>query len=513
MTLKREVKDAYIEGGDSIYIKTHSNAIYVDDNETETLTQRLDNVKNSITEHTSQLDNIESENIKINGINKLFTKLNQNIHATIVCLGDSTTQGISVSPNFVDLVENYFKNTLGYGDLVTVINAGIGGDTTIKGLNRLVPDVINKKPDLVIICFGINDVETKRDYKESINDYRNIIKQLLTYCEKGLDIIVRTPNLNKALHKINNFVAYNKLVEEMAREFGVQFADYNLFMRQQNYTQEEMDTFTYDDIHSNELGYQKMFDYMKNFFVKSTINKNNEYNLYKIELKTPNVNTTLNPIKNENFYGGYYLGQSGVAEIEINFIGNEVNIPFTKSPSAGKVKITLDNNVIENAYDLYNSQLVWQSIYTIKNLEDKQHTLIVEILNEQNPQSTGKNCFMGALTCKSYMGVVSENFNSGNINIETSYNDNVYAIKDKKTGVIYQGGFTACQKGEWINLKFPYKSAYNVVCTQSGGGGIDNPTFENIYFTSRADYELTRFRPNWASNDNKKGINWLAIGV
>ena len=72
MTLKREIKDAYIENGNSIYVKTHSNAVYVDENETETLTQRLDNIKSSITEHTSQnhthsnktvLDKITSTNI------------------------------------------------------------------------------------------------------------------------------------------------------------------------------------------------------------------------------------------------------------------------------------------------------------------------------------------------------------------------------------------------------------------------------------------------------------------
>ena len=44
MALKREIKDAYIEKGAPIYVKTHSNAVYVDDNETETLTQRLDNI-------------------------------------------------------------------------------------------------------------------------------------------------------------------------------------------------------------------------------------------------------------------------------------------------------------------------------------------------------------------------------------------------------------------------------------------------------------------------------------
>ena len=65
MTLKREIKDAYIENGDSVYIKTHSNAIYVNENETETLTQRLDNVKSSIAEHTSQLNSIDNKQISI----------------------------------------------------------------------------------------------------------------------------------------------------------------------------------------------------------------------------------------------------------------------------------------------------------------------------------------------------------------------------------------------------------------------------------------------------------------
>ena len=73
MTLKREIKDAYIEGGNSIYVKTHSNAVYVDENETETLTQRLDNVKSSIAEHTSQLNNLTNN---INSIASNLKKVN-----------------------------------------------------------------------------------------------------------------------------------------------------------------------------------------------------------------------------------------------------------------------------------------------------------------------------------------------------------------------------------------------------------------------------------------------------
>ena len=60
MTLKREIKNAYIENGHPVYIKTHSDAVYVDENETETLTERLDKV-GSIKEYTTQLNNIANE--------------------------------------------------------------------------------------------------------------------------------------------------------------------------------------------------------------------------------------------------------------------------------------------------------------------------------------------------------------------------------------------------------------------------------------------------------------------
>ena len=87
MTLKREIKDAYIEKGAPIYVKTHSNAVYVNDNETETLTQRLDNVKNSITEHTTQLDNvkdsIKEHTTQLNDIENGLTLNKNNFYSNI----------------------------------------------------------------------------------------------------------------------------------------------------------------------------------------------------------------------------------------------------------------------------------------------------------------------------------------------------------------------------------------------------------------------------------------------
>ena len=99
MTLKREIKDAYIEKGAPIYVKTHSNAVYVNENETETLTQRLDNVKSSIAEHTTQLDNKASLNIS-----NLNDKINFSIYSEIPFPnGFTVQQGACATDNYVVL--------------------------------------------------------------------------------------------------------------------------------------------------------------------------------------------------------------------------------------------------------------------------------------------------------------------------------------------------------------------------------------------------------------------------
>ena len=71
---------------------------------------------------------------------------------TIVCHGDSLTEGSDLNPNFTwpRLVENQVS--------VKVINSGIGGDTSGGLLARFYPDVVQHKPDMVLIMSGTNDL-------------------------------------------------------------------------------------------------------------------------------------------------------------------------------------------------------------------------------------------------------------------------------------------------------------------------------------------------------------------
>ncbi len=69
---------------------------------------------------------------------------------TITCLGDSFTRGLGVRKR-----ENWVSQT--HIENVTLVNAGINGDTTSGMLARFSRDVIDQKPDCVLITGCVND--------------------------------------------------------------------------------------------------------------------------------------------------------------------------------------------------------------------------------------------------------------------------------------------------------------------------------------------------------------------
>lgn len=73
---------------------------------------------------------------------------------TVVAFGDSTTAPRGVLPVYADCLRQELPRR---GLPVRVINAGVGGNTTEAGRARFVSDVLDRKPDLVILQFGIND--------------------------------------------------------------------------------------------------------------------------------------------------------------------------------------------------------------------------------------------------------------------------------------------------------------------------------------------------------------------
>jgi len=76
---------------------------------------------------------------------------------------------------------------------VTVINAGIGGDNAAGGLSRVQKDVIDRAPDIAVVCYGLNDVHGGMVALES---YQKTLSLLLGRLKSGgIWTIFMTPNM------------------------------------------------------------------------------------------------------------------------------------------------------------------------------------------------------------------------------------------------------------------------------------------------------------------------------
>lgn len=117
----------------------------------------------------------------------------------IVAFGDSVTHGaICGYFNYETVYWNLLKqkiNAIRDYVPVNVINAGIGGATAKSSLSRIESQVLSHFPDLIIVCFGLNDING------TLEDYLCSLKIIFNKCKQQCDTIFLTPNM------MNTYVA------------------------------------------------------------------------------------------------------------------------------------------------------------------------------------------------------------------------------------------------------------------------------------------------------------------
>ena len=114
---------------------------------------------------------------------------------TIVALGDSVTHG-AFGPGEIDqdrvyhrLLAQRISKIRSYVP-VNVINAGIGATNAKMAVARLDSQVFLHNPDLVTVCFGLNDVNDK------LEDFTGALRTIFGECNKrGIECIFLTPNM------------------------------------------------------------------------------------------------------------------------------------------------------------------------------------------------------------------------------------------------------------------------------------------------------------------------------
>lgn len=199
----------------------------------------------------------------------------------IVMFGDSTTAPRGSTKVYASLVETSLQSI---GSTLSVHNAGVPSNTTADARKRLQTDVLQYKPRVVVMQFGINDsaVDVWRKppattprvpLKDFVDNYRSLIADAqnakakvivmttnpLRWTSKLRELYGKAPYLPQSEDGFDSpfLASYNDALRTLAKEMQVPTVDvraaYHDFAQKHKVTVDDMLS---DGMHPNDLGHQ-----------------------------------------------------------------------------------------------------------------------------------------------------------------------------------------------------------------------------------------------------------------
>ncbi|MBM3970141.1 MAG: SGNH/GDSL hydrolase family protein [Planctomycetes bacterium] len=192
----------------------------------------------------------------------------------IVFLGDSITQGGAGPNGYVTMIRQALDKK--HADLkIEVIGAGISGNKVPDLQRRVDKDVIAKKPTIVVIYIGINDVwhGEKDPARGTMPDaFVAGLKEVIGKCrDAGATVVLCTPSvIGEKLDGANSLDAkleqYSDLSRGLAKELKLPLCDLRKafleHLKAHNKDNAERGILTSDRVHLNLAGNQFVADTM-----------------------------------------------------------------------------------------------------------------------------------------------------------------------------------------------------------------------------------------------------------
>lgn len=190
----------------------------------------------------------------------------------VIFFGDSITQQGVRANGYISLLKKTVDSTK-----FQLSGAGIGGNKVYDLYLRMEDDVLNKKPDLVFIYVGINDVwhklgaRTGTDYDKYLKFYQALINKIQA---NGSKVVLCTPtvigekknnvnevdaDLNKYADGVRGLAVKNNLPLCDLRKAFVDYENAN------NSQDLEKGVLTTDKVHLNDVGNKLVADTMLPF--------------------------------------------------------------------------------------------------------------------------------------------------------------------------------------------------------------------------------------------------------
>jgi len=158
-------------------------------------------------------------------------------NSKILAFGDSLTSGKGVAKVF-----NY-PSVLANLSGLTVINAGISGETTVQGLLRFENTLIEYQPDLVVLLEGGNDFLRNKSHAEA---KINLAKMIEITQSLNIDLVLL------AVPTKSLFLSPSEIYQDLAQKYEVVLIEDIVTDLLKN------NEYKSDHIHFNQLGYQKL---------------------------------------------------------------------------------------------------------------------------------------------------------------------------------------------------------------------------------------------------------------
>lgn len=167
----------------------------------------------------------------------------------IILFGDSITAGYEDGMTDFRLNEKIEAVFLD----IEVINAGIPGDTSRDGLQRIDQHVLTYHPDLVVVFFGANDVSNKMgiDRKE----YQHNMQQLVRKIGVEKTILIGPPFADQRIYEterpLKKLEAFNETVKSIADSYQVAYIN----LLEEMLKGDSLSFLQADGLHFSPLGY------------------------------------------------------------------------------------------------------------------------------------------------------------------------------------------------------------------------------------------------------------------
>lgn len=203
----------------------------------------------------------------------------QGVHR-IVVMGDSITQGGGGPGGYVWLIQKALQDAYP-AQRIEVVNAGISGNRSVDMAARFQRDVLDRKPDLVTINVGVNDVwHGFFDWQEHrrhpngdlpagvpLETYREKVAEMVDAAQAAhVRVVLVSPTLiYEDLNCAENLrlIQYSHAMRDLAREKRCIFVDLNTPFREvvgayRRAAGPGPNLLTVDGVHMNAHGYRIM---------------------------------------------------------------------------------------------------------------------------------------------------------------------------------------------------------------------------------------------------------------